>query len=143
MIARNRRANYDYDIKDTFEAGLSLVGSEVKSLRQGNATITEAHISISDFEAWVHNLHIPEYKYANRFNHEPKRKRKLLLHRHEIDRIKRRLEEKGYSAIPMELYFKGGFAKISFGLGKGRKHHDKRQHEKDKQDRRDMRDQGY
>ena len=143
MIARNRRATYDYDIKDTFEAGLVLMGSEVKSLRRGNATITEGHVSISQFEAWVFNLHIPEYVYANRFNHEPKRKRKLLLHRQEIERIKRRLDEQGYTAVPLELYFKGGFVKLSFGLGKGRKHHDKRQHEKAKQDRRDLRDENY
>ena len=143
IIARNKRATYDYAIKDTYEAGLVLTGTEVKSLRAGNATITEGFVQIKEDEAWALNLHIPEYKYGNRNNHEPRRPRKLLLKRNQIDKIRAQLEMSGFTGVVMSLYFKDGYAKLGFGLGKGKKHYDKRQDEKKKIDRREMRDQQY
>ena len=139
MIARHRRATYDYAIGDTFEAGLVLTGTEVKSLRDGQATIAEAFVQIKDGEAWLLGAHIPEYRYGNRFNHEPRRPRKLLLKRNQIDRIGSRIAQGGFTGVPMELYFSNGYAKLKFGLGKGKKNYDKRQDAKKKIDRREMR----
>ena len=139
MVARNRRATYDYAIGDTFEAGMVLTGTEVKSLREGQATIAEAYVQIKDDEAWLLGAHIPEYKYGNRFNHEPRRPRKLLLKRSQINRIEVRIAQGGFTGVPMELYFSNGYAKLKFGLGKGKKHYDKRQDAKKKIDRREMR----
>ncbi|MGC6416353.1 MAG: SsrA-binding protein SmpB [Bradymonadia bacterium] len=141
IIARNKRAKHDYAIGDSFEAGIVLQGTEVKSLRDGKATIAEAYVQITDFEAFLHGCHIPEYLYGNRNNHEPRRTRKLLLKRREINKIKIQLEQKGYTAVPLELYFRDGYAKLSFGLGKGKKLHDKRQSEKAKTAKRELRDQ--
>ena len=140
LIASHRRARYDYEIGDTLEAGIVLTGTEVKSLRDGKATISEAYVQIERGEAWLLNAYIPEYSHGNRFNHEPRRKRKLLLHAHEIDKITAKVREQAYTGVPIELYFKHGHAKLLFGLGKGRKHYDKRQVEKDKMARREMRD---
>jgi SsrA-binding protein len=140
IIARHRRATYDYAIGDTFEAGLVLLGTEVKSLRDGKATISEGYVQIKDYEAWLHGCHIPEYTYGNRNNHEPRRPRKLLLKEKEIQKIRVQLEEKGFTGVPMALYFSNGYAKLSFGLGKGKKLYDKRQSEKAKVERREMRD---
>ena len=139
MIARHRRATYDYAINDTYEAGLVLTGTEVKSLRDGQATIAEAYVQIKENEAWLLGAHIPEYRYGNRFNHEPRRPRKLLLKRHQIDRIATRIAQGGFTGVPMELYFCNGYAKLKFGLGKGKKNYDKRQDAKKKIDRREMR----
>ena len=141
IIARHRRAKYDYAINDTFEAGLVLTGTEVKSLRDGQATIAEAYVQIKDGEAWLLGCHIPEYRYGNRFNHEPRRPRKLLLKHNQISRIDIKISQGGFTGVPMELYFKNGYAKLMFGLGKGKKHYDKRQDEKQKLDRREMKDQ--
>jgi len=141
MIARHRRAKYDYAINDTFEAGLVLTGTEVKSLRDGQATIAEAFVQIKDGEAWLLGCHIPEYRYGNRFNHEPRRPRKLLLKRSQIDRIDMKIAQGGFTGVPMELYFSKGYAKLLFGLGKGKKNYDKRQDEKKKIDRREMKEQ--
>ena len=141
VIARNKRARHDYTIGDTFEAGIVLQGTEVKSLRDGKATIAEAYVQIKDFEAYLYGCHIPEYTYGNRNNHEPRRMRKLLLNRREINKIRIQLEQKGFTAVPMELYFKNGYAKLTFGLGKGKKLYDKRQSEKAKTDRRELRNQ--
>lgn len=138
-VARNRRAKYDYEIDDTFEAGLQLTGTEVKSLRAGHATLGDGYVQIKNDEAWLHGVYIPEYTHGNINNHPPRRTRKLLLHRHEIDKITIRLGQQGYTGVPIEIYFRAGHAKLEFGLGKGKKKYDKRQAEKAKTDRREMR----
>ncbi len=140
IITSHRRARHDYVIGETFEAGLVLLGTEVKSLRDGHASLKEAFVAIERGEAWLLGAHIREYSHGNINNHAPRRKRKLLLHAHEIDKIHQRVSQKGFSAIPMTLYFRDGKAKLEFGLGKGKKLHDKRQSEKAKTAKRDMRD---
>jgi len=137
IIARNRRARYDYEITQVFEAGLVLLGTEVKSLRAGQITLGEGYIQIIEGEAWLVNAHIPEYRYGNRFNHEPKRRRKLLLKQREIHRIRSRVKEQGFTAVPLRLYFRRGWAKLEFGLAKGRRQYDKRQAEREKVARRE------
>lgn len=139
VVARNRRAKHDYEIVDTYEAGLQLTGTEVKSLRAGHATIAEGYVQVKGRQAWLVGAHIPEYSHGNMNNHPPRRDRKLLLHRHQIDRLQVRLNEKGFTAVPMQIYFKKGRAKLEFGLGKGKKHYDKRRAEKDKTSRRELR----
>ena len=127
VVCRNKRATFDYAIEDRYEAGLSLVGSEVKSLRSGKASISEAYARLDDSgEIWLEGAHIAEYPFSNRMNHEPTRRRKLLLNRAEISRISVRVIERGYTLVPMSLYFKGGYAKLEVGLGKGKRQHDKR-----------------
>lgn len=140
-VARNRRARFDFEIDDTFEAGLVLTGTEVKSLRAGQATIHEGYVQVKGGQAWLIGVHIPEYTYGNLNNHPPRRDRKLLLHEHEIEKIAHRLGQQGFSGVPMQIYFRRGIAKLEFGLGKGKKKHDKRQAEKQKTDRREMRNQ--
>jgi len=140
IITSHRRARHDYQIGETFEAGIVLLGTEVKSLRDGHASLKEAFVAIEKGEAWLLGSHIREYSHGNINNHAPRRKRKLLLHAHEIHKIQQRVTQKGFSAIPMTLYFRGGKAKLEFGLGKGKKLHDKRQSEKAKAAKRDMRD---
>jgi SsrA-binding protein len=127
IIATNRRARHDYQIEDTVEAGLVLTGTEVKSLRQGRATLTEGYGQISDNEIWLHGVHIPEYTQGTWTNHEPLRVRKLLLHRREIDRLASSTKERGLTLIPLSLYFSGGKAKIELGLARGKRAYDKRQ----------------
>ena len=141
IIATNRRAQFDYEIGDTFEAGLQLMGTEVKSLRDGHVTLGEGYVRVTGTEAFLVGVTIPEYSHGNLQNHEPRRPRKLLLHRHEIDKVAQRIREQGFSAIPIELYFKNGYVKLLFGLGKGRKHHDKRHYNREKDARREMREQ--
>ena len=127
LIAENRRARRDYEIEDTLEAGIVLVGSEVKSLRNGKANIAESYASIEDGGFYLINADIPIYTAANRFNHEPKRKRKLLVHGREIARIAQAIERQGRTAIPLKLYFNDrGIAKLEIGIAKGRKTGDKR-----------------
>lgn len=141
VVSRHRRATYDYEIDEKFEAGLVLVGSEVKSLRGGSATISDgAFVTFENGELFLIGAHIPEYRYSNRNNHEPRRKRKLLLNRRQIDKIRQRLQVHGFTGVPMELYFRDGWAKLEFGLGKGKKLYDKRQAERQKIDRRENRD---
>ena len=137
-IARNRRARFDYEIESTFEAGLQLSGTEVKSLRLGQPNIAEgAYVQVEFGQAWLIGAYIPEFLQGNRFNHEPRRRRRLLLHRAEIDRLHDRIRLQGFSAVPIELYFKDGWAKLEFGLGKGKRQYDKRQAEREKTDRRE------
>ena len=143
LIASNRRARHDYAIEETYEAGIVLVGTEVKSLRNGRANIGDAFVAIENGEAWLRNAHIDEYTFGNRFNHEPKRPRKLLLKHGEIHKVFVRISQKGYTAVPLQMYFKNGYAKLEFGLGKGKKLHDKRQAEKEKIDRREARQARY
>jgi SsrA-binding protein len=127
LIAQNKKARHDYHIEDTFEAGLVLTGTEVKSLRAGRASLLDAYADITDGEAWLHNAHIPEYTQGTWTNHTPRRKRKLLLHRAEIDKMSRRVTERGLTIVPLSLYFKDGRAKVEIGVARGKKTYDKRQ----------------
>ena len=141
LIMQNRRARHEYTISDTFEAGVVLVGTEVKSLRAGHGNLTDAFVTVDNGEAWLRQAFIPEYTFGNRFNHEPKRPRKLLLHAQEIHKLHAKIKEKGFSAVPLSMYFRGARVKLEFGLGKGKKLYDKRQSEKAKAARREMREQ--
>ena len=125
-IARNKRARFDYEIVDQWEAGVMLTGTEVKSLRAGRATITDAYGIVKDGEVWLINMHVPPYEMGNQFNHDPTRTRKLLLHRREVRRLIGAVERQGLTLVALELYFKGSHAKVRLGLGKGKKLHDKR-----------------
>lgn len=137
-IAQNKRASHDYFIEETFEAGLVLQGTEIKSIRAGKVSLNDAHIRITDGEAFVINMHIAPYEQGNRFNHDPTRTRKLLLHRKEIDKLFGQVQQKGYTIVPLKLYIKNGFAKLLIGLGRGKKLYDKRDDMKQKQMKRDI-----
>ena len=126
MVAQNRKARHDYRIEDTYEAGMVLMGTEVKSLRAGRASLTDGFVDIDDHEVWLHSVHIPEYAQGTWTNHAARRKRKLLLNRVEIDKIERKISEKGYTVIPLSLYFKDGRAKVEIALARGKKTYDKR-----------------
>lgn len=127
VIARNKRARFDYEILENWEAGVMLTGTEVKSLRAGRATINDAFGVVKDGEVWLLNMHVPPYEQGNQFNHDPVRTRKLLLHGREIKRLIGAVEQKGLTLVALELYFKGSHAKVRLGLGKGKKVHDKRE----------------
>jgi SsrA-binding protein len=127
LVAQNRKASHDYAILDTVEAGLVLAGTEVKSLRTGKASLQESWATIENGEAWVMQLHIPPYEQGNRWNLDPVRKRKLLLHRSEIEKLRKALEQKGHTLVPLKLYFTKGRAKLLLGVGRGKKSHDKRE----------------
>ena len=137
-IARNKRARHDYHLLETFEAGLVLQGTEVKSLREGKANISDAYGIVKDGEAFLLNLHISPYERGGYSNHEPARTRKLLLHRKEIRRLIGAVERQGLTLIPLELYFKNGVAKVALALGKGKKLHDKRDTERTRDAEREM-----
>jgi SsrA-binding protein len=126
LIAQNRRARHDYTILDTVEAGLVLKGVEVKSLRTGKASLAEAYATVEDGEAYIRQMHIPPYDQGNRWNQDPIRRRKLLMHRREIDRMAEAVEQKGQTLIPLKLYFSKGKAKVLIGIAKGKKTYDKR-----------------
>lgn len=126
-ICRNRRATHEYEILDTVECGLVLVGTEVKSLRAGLANLEDSYGRIDDGEVWLIGAEIPEYVFGNRLNHKPKRPRKLLLHRREIDRFAGKASEKGLTLVPLRMYFKEGKAKIELAVAKGKQTHDKRE----------------
>ncbi len=147
VIADNRKARYNYSIEDTIEAGLMLVGTEVKALREGKANIAESYASDEDGEIWLINANIPIYLQANRFNHEPRRRRKLLLKEREITRLRNGMAREGMTIVPLKLYFNDrGIAKLEIALAKGKKVHDKRETEKNRDWQRDkariMREQG-
>ena len=127
LVAQNRKARHDYHVEDTYEAGLVLMGTEVKSLRAGRASLVDGFVDIEDGEAWLHGVHIPEYAQGTWTNHAARRKRKLLLHKSEIEKIERKVSEKGHTVIPLSLYFVKGRAKVELGLAKGKKSWDKRQ----------------
>ena len=127
VIASNRRARHDYEILDTYEAGIVLTGTEVKSLRAGRASLTDAFASVDDGEVWLRNLHIPEYTQGSWTNHEPRRTRKLLLHRKEILRLIGKTRESGLALVPLSMYFSDGKVKVELALGRGKKEYDKRQ----------------
>jgi SsrA-binding protein len=126
LIAQNRKARYDFHIEDTFEAGLVLVGTEVKSLRAGRATLGDGFAEIHEGEAFLHGVHIPEYTQGTWTNHEPRRVRKMLLNRHEIDKIDAKVKERGFTLVPLSMYFKDGRAKVEIALARGKKTYDKR-----------------
>jgi SsrA-binding protein len=147
VVADNRKARFNYEITDTYEAGISLTGTEVKSLREGKATIGEAYAGPSGDEIFLFNAYIPEYLQANRFNHETRRPRRLLLHKRQIDKLIGATQREGFTVIPLKIYFnERGRAKVELGLGRGKKLHDKRETEKkrswDRERARLMRDKG-
>ncbi len=147
VIAENRRARHEYFIDDVVEAGIMLTGTEVKALREGKANIAESYASPEDGDIWLINANIPEYSAGNRENHEPKRRRKLLLHKREIARLAQAVERKGFTLTPLRLYFNArGIAKLELGVGQGKKLHDKRETAKDRdwsrQKQRLLRDRG-
>ncbi len=131
VVAQNRKARFNYEIGETFEAGIALTGTEVKSLRQGKATIAESYADSRGGEVWLVNANIPEYLQAGRFNHAPKRLRKLLLHRRQINKLIGAVEREGMTLVPLKLYFnEKGRAKVELALARGKKLHDKREAEK-------------
>jgi SsrA-binding protein len=132
QLAQNRRARHDYEILETFEAGLVLVGTEVKSVRQGKASLAESYARVKNGEIWLVNCHIHPYEQGNRFNVDPRRDRKCLLHKREIEKLIGKVEEKGMTLIPLALYLKNRTIKLSLGLGKSKKHYDKRRDIKEK-----------
>ena len=138
VIATNRKARHKYAIEETMEAGLVLVGSEVKSLREGRITFGDGYVEVRKGELWLANIHIHEYVFANRNNHQPTRGRKLLLKRNEIRKVTRKIEEKGYSGVPLQIYFKAGRVKVEIGLGRGKRMTDKREDVKARDAKRDM-----
>ncbi len=137
VVATNRSARHDYFIDATYEAGMALTGTEVKSLRQGHAAIGDGYISVDRGEAWLENVYIPEYTEGTWTNHAPRRKRKLLLHGTEIDELLLATRERGVTIVPLRLYFVKGRAKLEIGLGRGKKLYDKRQSLKERQDNRE------
>ena len=126
-VCRNRKANHEYELSERYECGLVLVGSEVKSLRENAPGLDQAFARVEGGEVWIYGLDIPEYLQANQLNHKPKRKRKLLLHKEEIERLTTKVSQKGCTLIPTEIYFKKGIAKIVMAVGIGKKLHDKRE----------------
>jgi len=126
VVISNRKARHEYSIEESFDAGVALVGTEVKSIRAGQANIQDAFCKVENGEVWLYNMHVNPYEHGTHWNLEPRRKRKLLLHRHEIDRIRAWMEQKGLALIPLKLYFQRGFAKLELGLGKGKKLYDRR-----------------
>ncbi len=127
LIAQNRKARHDYAILDTYEAGVVLTGTEVKSLRAGRASLVDGYATISDGEIWLQNVHIPEYTQGTWTNHEPRRNRKLLLHRDEISRLIGKIRESGLTLVPLQLYFRDGKVKVEIALARGKRSYDKRQ----------------
>lgn len=138
QVATNRKAYFDYEVSEEVEAGIVLVGTEVKSLRDGKVTLTDAWAEVTNGEVFLHQLYVAEYSHGNVFNHPSRRTRKLLLHREQIDRLEKRTQEKGYTLIPLELYFSKGKAKVKLGVCRGKKQHDKRDAVKARDVRRDL-----
>ncbi|HEY0756816.1 MAG TPA: SsrA-binding protein SmpB [Ktedonobacteraceae bacterium] len=127
MISVNRQAYHDYTIEQVFEAGIALLGTEIKSIRDGKANLRSSYALIRNEEIWLENMHIAVYDFGNRFNHEPLRRRKLLMHRREIRQLEHKVATKGLTLIPLKLYLKGGRAKVELGLARGKKLYDKRE----------------
>jgi len=137
FVAANRKARHDYLIDDTYEAGMVLQGTEVKSLRAGRASLVDGYAAIKDGEVWLHNVHIPEYTQGTWNNHEPRRPRKLLLHREQIRKLINKTQESGLTIVPLALYFQDGYAKVEIAVARGKKNYDKRQALAEKQAKRD------
>jgi SsrA-binding protein len=138
VLLRNKRARHDYFVEQTMEAGMVLTGSEVKSLREAKAVISDAYVMVRKGEAWLVNLQVQEYAWANRFNHLPKRDRKLLLHRREIEKLDAATGEQGMTALPLEIYLKNGRVKTLVGICRGKKEYDKRHEERKKEAQREV-----
>jgi SsrA-binding protein len=138
VLAQNKKARHDYFIEDTYEAGIVLTGTEIKSIRRGRVNLKDGFARIRNGEAWLYNVHISEYEQGNRYNHDPLRTRKLLLHRAEINKLLGHTKVQGYSLIPLRLYLKGGFCKVEIGLAKGKKNYDKRESIKQRDAQREM-----
>ena len=126
VVAQNKKARHDYHVEETFEAGIVLQGTEIKSIRAGRANLKDSFARVQNGELFLHNMHISTYEQGNRYNHDPLRTRKLLLHRKEINKLLGATKEQGYSIVPLKMYLKNGFAKLLIGLAKGKKHYDKR-----------------
>ncbi len=139
IITKNKKAYHDYFVLETFEAGISLLGTEVKSVKQGKINLKDSYAKVKDGEIYLFNAHISHYKHGNIFNHEPTRTRKLLLHRKEIDRIIGKINEKGLTLVPLKVYLKKGLVKVELGLCKGKKTHDKREEIKRRDIERELR----
>lgn len=137
-LAQNRRASHDYFIEETYEAGMVLQGTEIKSIRASRVSLKDAHARIDNGEVILINMHIAPYEQGNRYNHDPTRTRKLLLHRKEIDKLIGLTQRQGYTLVPLKIYIKNGVAKVLIGLGKGKKQYDKREDLKQKQMKRDI-----
>jgi len=137
-LARNRRASHDYFIEETYEAGIVLKGTEIKSIRAGKVSIQDAHARIIDGEVYVINMHVAAYEQGNRFNHDPTRTRKLLLRKSEINKLIGLTQRQGYTLVPLKMYIKNGYAKLLIGLGKGKRQHDRREDLKRQQMQRDI-----
>jgi SsrA-binding protein len=137
-VATNRRARFDYEILERLEAGLVLTGSEVKSLRQGRASLSEAFARVDGRELWLENMHIPPYEQGQKRGYDPRRRRKLLVHRSQIDRLVGRAAEKGLTLVPVRVYFSHGLAKVELGLGRGKRAYEKRQATLEREHRREM-----
>jgi len=138
IVARNRRARHEFELLETVEAGIVLTGTEVKSLRNGKASLEEAYAGVDRDEVWLFGCDIPEYVQANQLNHKPKRPRKLLLHRREIDKLQAKSSERGLTLVPLKIYFKKGIAKVEICVARGRKLYDKREALKQQDAKRDM-----
>ena len=137
VVATNRKARHDYTIEDTYEAGLVLSGTEVKSLRQGRASLVDGYGFIDNGEAWLDAVHIPEYSQGTWTNHAPRRKRKMLLHKAQIIKISQKVKEDGYTLVPLRIYFSNGRAKVELAVAKGKKEYDKRHALRERQDKRE------
>jgi len=138
VLVRNRRARHDYDIDETLEAGISLAGSEVKSLRDQRASIAEGHIAIRNREAWLVGVQIQEYPWAHIRTHVPTRDRKLLLHRREIDKLETKLTQRGYTLVPLAFYVKNGHIKLELGVARGKRQYEKRESQKESEAKREI-----
>lgn len=136
IVCQNRKAFHDYTIEETMEAGLHLLGTEVKSLREGKANLKDSYVLIKDGETFLFNCHISPYSHGNIMNHDPLRTRKLLLHRKEIERLRGKMQQKGYTVVPLKLYFKGSRAKVEIGLAKGKRVYEKRETIKEREAKR-------
>jgi len=140
IVAQNRAAPYNYNLLDKVEAGIALVGTEVKTLREGKASLRESYAEVRGGELWLLNCHIPEYRPGGPWNHDPMRPRKLLLHRRELDKFAGRVQQKGLTIVPLKIYFRDGRAKCELALAQGKKFHDRRQAERDQEAKREARE---
>ncbi|SIT91325.1 SsrA-binding protein SmpB [Edaphobacillus lindanitolerans] len=138
VLAQNKKASHDYFIEDTIEAGIVLQGTEIKSVRNGKVQLRDAFVRIRNNEAWISNMHISPYEQGNRFNHEPLRSRKLLLHKKQINELIGKTKEQGFAIIPLKMYVKNGYAKVLIGIAKGKKKYDKREDLKKKEAKREV-----
>lgn len=138
MVAQNKKANHDYFIEETIEAGIVLQGTEIKSVRNGKVQLRDAFVRIRNNEAWISNMHISPYEQGNRFNHDPLRPRKLLLHKRQISQLIGTSKEQGMTIVPIKMYLKDGYAKVLIGIGKGKKNYDKREDLKKKEAKREV-----